>query len=142
MMTNCTMLIGRLVEEPKVLETENGNKYANMTIAVTRTFKNAEGEYDTDFVDCLLWRGVAENVSLYCKKGDLIGVKGRIESKPFEKDGEVKKNTRIVADKVSFLSKARSNQEEKEQTNESTTEKTKEKNNDKKTKKESSKERN
>lgn len=72
-MLNQAVLVGRIVQDPELRETENGNKIANMTLAVPRSYKNANGEYDTDFISCVLWKGVAENTVEYCKKGDLVG---------------------------------------------------------------------
>ena len=80
-MLNQTVIVGRLVDEPKLQETENGKKVTNLTIAVPRSFKNADGEYDTDFVDCVLWSGVAETTAEYCKKGDLVGIKTKGDTK-------------------------------------------------------------
>ena len=64
------------------------------------------GEYDTDFISCVLWQGVAENTSEYCKKGDLVGVKGRIQSRMIERENEeyARRIVEIVAEKVTFLS--------------------------------------
>ena len=73
-MLNQVILVGRLARNPEVQELENGKKVANITLAVPRSFKNHEGEYETDFIDCTLWNGVAENASLYCEQGDIIGV--------------------------------------------------------------------
>ena len=76
-------------------------------------YKNINGEYDTDFLDCTLWTNIAENTVEYCKTGDMVGVKGRIQSKIFEdEDGNKNKRTEIVAEKVTFLSSKR--QEEAE----------------------------
>ena len=66
--------------------------------------KNSNGEYDTDFISCVLWQGVAESTVEYCKKGDIIGVKGRIQTSNYEKDGEKVYSTDIIAEKVTFLS--------------------------------------
>ena len=97
--------VGRLVNEPEVKELEDGKKVTNITIAVPRSYKNANGEYETDFIDCTIWNNVAESTSEYCKKGDMIGIKGRIETSIYEKDdGEKVKRTSVVADRVSFLS--------------------------------------
>ncbi len=74
-MLNQTVLVGRIVRDPELRETESGNKVTNLTLAVPRSYKNSNGEYDTDFIPCVLWRGVAENVTEYCHKGDLIGNK-------------------------------------------------------------------
>ena len=74
-MLNQAVLVGRIVYDPELRETDNGNKVANVTLAVPRSFKNSDGEYDTDFISCVLWKGVAENTVEYCKKGDLVGSK-------------------------------------------------------------------
>lgn len=103
-MLNQIVMIGRLVRDPELKESENGNKYTNITVAVPRSYKNVNGEYETDFIDCRLWTGVAENTAEFCKKGDLIGVKGRIETRVYEKDGEKKYITEIIAEKITFLS--------------------------------------
>ena len=86
-MLNQAVLIGRIVRDPELKDTEKG-KVTNITLAVPRSFKNTNGEYDTDFISCVLWKGVAESTAEYCKKGDIVGVKGRIQADSFEKDGE------------------------------------------------------
>ena len=72
-------------------------------------------EYDTDFIDCTLWNGIAESTAEYCNKGDLIGVKGRLESKEREIEGKKIKVTNLIAEKVTFLT---SKQKETENSNE------------------------
>lgn len=104
-MLNQTVIVGRLVREPELRETETGKKITNITLAVPRSYKNVNGEYDTDFISCVLWQGVAENTVNYIKKGDLLGIKGRVQSRVIEEDEEVRKNVmEIVAEKVTFLS--------------------------------------
>ena len=103
-MLNQAILVGRLTKEPEVIETENGKKVSNISIAVPRAFKNADGEYETDFIDISLWNSIAENTAEYCKKGDIIGVKGRIQVDSIEKDGEKRFTTKVVAEKITFLS--------------------------------------
>lgn len=104
-MLNQTVLVGRLVKDPELRETDSGNKLTYITLAVPRSYKNISGEYDTDFIPCVLWRGVAENTVEYCHKGDLIGIKGRIQSRKVETEEEYKKEiTEVVAEKVTFLS--------------------------------------
>jgi single-strand DNA-binding protein len=86
-------------------ETDNGRKVTNITLAVPRSYKNSKGEYETDFIDCILWTGIAETTSEYCKKGDLIGIKGRVQTRNIELDDDKKKHiTEVVAEKVTFLS--------------------------------------
>ena len=103
-MLNQTVLVGRLVSDPELRETENGNKVTSITLAVPRNYKNQDGEYDTDFIPCVLWKGVAENATAYCRKGDLLGVKGRIQTSSYEKDEIRKYKTEVVAEKVTYLS--------------------------------------
>ena len=106
-MLNQTVLVGRIVSDPEINETKNDKKVTIVPLAVQRSYKNEEGEYATDFIPCVLWDGVAQNVVEYCKKGDLIGVKGRVESRSYEKDDEKRYVTEIIAEKVTFLSNKR-----------------------------------
>ena len=103
-MLNQIVVIGRLVQDPEIVELENGSKSANIKLAVPRSFKNEKGEYETDFIPVVLWNGVAENTKEYCHKGDLIGVKGRIEGQ----DDKVI----VVAEKITFLSSKKEDEEE------------------------------
>lgn len=103
-MLNQTVIVGRLVKDPELRETENGNKVTNITLAVPRSYKNINGEYDTDFISCVLWKGIAENTVEYVKKGDLLGIKGRIQTRNYEVEDEKKYVMEVVAEKVTFLS--------------------------------------
>ena len=105
-MMNQVVMIGRIVKEPELKETEKGN-LCNLTLAVARPYKNEEGVYETDFVDVTLWKSIAENTKEYCRKGDLVGVKGRIQTSHYEQDDEVKYVTEVIAEKVTFLSTRR-----------------------------------
>ena len=103
-MLNQAVLVGRIVKDPELKDTEKG-KVTNITLAVPRSFKNMNGEYDTDFISCVLWKGVAESTAEYCKKGDLVGIKGRIQTRDVELDDEThKKYVEVIAEKVTFLS--------------------------------------
>ena len=104
-MLNQSILVGRIVKEPEVRETENGTKVTNITLAVQRSYKNVEGEYDTDYISCVLWKGIAETTAEYCKKGDLIGVRGRIQTRVVEYPEAVKHSImEVVAERVTFPS--------------------------------------
>ena len=93
----------------------DGKKTATVTLAVPRNYKNMNGEYDTDFLECTLWTNVAENTTEYCQTGDMVGVKGRIQTRIIQsEDGTRKKKTEIVAEKVTFLAQAPSEKEAKE----------------------------
>ncbi|MDD4035925.1 MAG: single-stranded DNA-binding protein [Bacilli bacterium] len=112
-MLNQMVVVGRLVRDPELRETETGKKVTNITLAVPRSYKNTKGEYETDFIDCVLWTGIAESTTEYCKKGDIIGIKGRIQTRNIEV-GENKRKyiTEVVAEKVTFLSSKQKNGEE------------------------------
>ena len=104
-MLNQTVIVGRLVKDPELKITDTGKKVTKITLAVPRAFKNANGEYDTDFIDCVLWEVVAESTSEYCKQGDIVGVKGRVQSRMIEdEDGNNYKKMEVIADKIIFLS--------------------------------------
>lgn len=103
-MLNQSVIIGRLVKDPELYETGNGNKVTNITLAVPRSYKNVDGEYETDFISCTLWKGIAENATQYCRKGDLLGVKGRLQSRVVEEDEINKTVMEFVAEKVTYLS--------------------------------------
>lgn len=102
-MLNNVVLVGRLTKDPEVIKTENGNKRTFVVIAVPRSFKNADGKYDADFIKCTLWNMVAEHTCEYCKKGDVVGIKGRIQTSTYEKDGVIKYNTEVIAERITFL---------------------------------------
>ena len=114
-MLNQVVLVGRLTKDLEVKELEDGKKVTNMTLAIPRSFKNAEGEYETDFVDCTLWNNIAENTAEYCKKGDIVGVKGRLQTNNYEKeDGSKVFKLDVVAEKVTFLSSRSKEEPERE----------------------------
>ena len=103
-MLNQAVLVGRIATDPELKQTDSGKNVSNITLAVPRSFKNINGEYDTDFISCVLWRGVAESTVNYCKKGDLVGVKGRIQSRSYEVNDEKRQTVEVVAEKITFLS--------------------------------------
>lgn len=118
-MLNQIVLVGRITKELEVKELENNKKVATMNIAIPRSFKNADGEYETDFINIKVWDGIATNVSEYCKKGDIVVVKGRIQSIVEEnalgekENGEREYIMEVIAEKVTFLSsKPRESEEE------------------------------
>lgn len=104
-MLNQVVLVGRLTSDLEVKKTESGKKVVSLTLAVPRSYKNVDGEYDTDFLDIVLWDTIAENTVEYCRKGDMVGVKGRLQASTYEaEDGSKRKVTEVVAERVSFLS--------------------------------------
>ena len=91
-MLNQIVLVGRLAEEP----TRENEERAVIVLSVPRSYKNEDGGYETDFITISLFKGIATNTMEYCKKGDVIGVKGRVQSN----EGKIE----IVAEKITFLS--------------------------------------
>ena len=103
-MLNQVVLVGRLVKDLEIRESENNNKYSFLTLAIPRSYKNHDGIYETDFIECILWNNIANNTAQYCKKGDIIGIKGRVESRIVEDNNINKTIIQVVAEKVTFLS--------------------------------------
>ncbi len=110
---NKTILIGRLVREPELRYTQSGIAVANFNLAVNRRFAK-EGEQQADFIQCVVWNKVAENVAKYLSKGSQVAVEGRIQTSSYDdKDGVKRYRTEVVAENVEFL-----NTKKKEETNE------------------------
>ncbi|MRX73012.1 single-stranded DNA-binding protein [Bacillus lacus] len=103
-MFNTVMLVGRLTRDPDIRYTAEGAPVAHITLAVSRPFKSASGEIETDFVQCTLWRKTAENTANYCRKGSIVGVSGRIQTRNYESsDGKKVYVTEVIADSVRFM---------------------------------------
>lgn len=103
-MLNQVVLVGRLVQDPELKELDSGKKVTSISLAVPRSFKNMEGVYDTDFIECILWEHIAQNTTEYCHKGDMIGVKGRIQTRTYTNtEGKQITKLEVVAEKVTFL---------------------------------------
>ena len=122
-MNNNVVFIGRLVEEPILEKTESGTENCEeiiggnlektkIVISSTRSYKNSDGIYENDIIDCTMFNSVAKVTYENCKKGDLIAFRGRLTS---ENDENGNRNTIVIAEKVSFLS--RDNRNQKEQSN-------------------------
>lgn len=104
-MINQVTLVGRLTRDPEIKWTPDGKAVLNVTLAVNRHYKNASGDIDADFVHCTLWGKTAENTSNYCRKGSVIGVTGRIQTRHYEnQEGKRVYVTEVVAEGVRFLS--------------------------------------
>jgi single-strand DNA-binding protein len=103
-MMNRVVLVGRLTKDPELRYTPNGVPVATFTLAVNRTFTNQQGERETDFINCVVWRKPAENVANFLKKGSLAGVDGRIQTRNYEgQDGKRVYVTEVLAESVQFL---------------------------------------
>lgn len=104
-MINQVTLVGRLTRNPELKMTTEGTPVTNVTLAVSRHYRNQNGEIDADFVQCTLWRKVAENTAAYCRKGSVLGITGRIQTRHYDShEGKRVYITEVVAENVSFLS--------------------------------------
>ena len=105
-MLNSVSLVGRLTRDPEVkINKKTKKSRCFIILAVGRSYKNADGEYDADFIDITVWDQLADNLAEYCHKGDMIGVRGRIETSSYDdENGEMKKSTVVIAEKLCFLS--------------------------------------
>jgi single-strand DNA-binding protein len=103
-MINRVILVGRLTKDPDLRYTPNGVPVATFTLAVNRPFSNQQGERETDFINCVVWRRQAENAANFLKKGNLAGVDGRIQTRNYEgQDGKRVYVTEVLAESVQFL---------------------------------------
>ncbi len=104
MSMNRVVIVGRLTKDADLRYTPQGTAVANFTVASNRPFKNQEGEQEADFINCVIWRASAESLATYTKKGSLIGVDGRLQSRRYDdKDGKTVFVTEVVAESVQFL---------------------------------------
>ena len=109
---NRVCLIGRLTKDTELRATPNGTYTTSNTIAVNRNFKNANGEYDADFINIVAWRNTAEFLCKYAKKGSLVGCEGRIQTRTYEDtDGKKVYVTEVLVEQVDLLEKKQENRE-------------------------------
>lgn len=103
-MINNVVVVGRLTRAVDLRYTSNGTAYASFTLATDRDFKNQNGERETDFINCVMWRKPAENLANYTKKGSLIGVEGRIQTRNYDnQQGQRVYVTEVLAERFHFL---------------------------------------
>lgn len=100
---NKAILIGRLTKDPELRSTSTGRNVCQFSVAVNRTYTNANGEREADFINCVVWDKQAENLAKYQKKGNQIAVEGRIQTRNYDdKDGKKVYVTEVVADRFEF----------------------------------------
>ena len=103
-MINNVTVVGRLTRAVDLRYTSNGTAYASFTLATDRDFKNQNGEKETDFINCVMWRKPAENLANYTKKGSLIGIEGRIQTRNYDnQQGQRVYVTEVLAERFHFL---------------------------------------
>ena len=103
-MINNVTLVGRLTKDVELKYTPANQAVAQFTLAVNRTFKNANGERETDFINVVIWRQAAENFANWVKKGALIGITGRIQTRNYEnQQGQRVYITEVIAENFQML---------------------------------------
>lgn len=108
---NRVNLVGRLTAKPELRYTGSNLPYARFSIAVNRTFRNAQGQTEADFINIIVWRKQAENVCNFLDKGSLVSIDGRLQTGSYnDKDGNRRYTTDVVADSVQFLESRNQNQ--------------------------------
>ncbi len=102
-MLNHIVIMGRLTKNPELRRTGTGVAVASFTLAVDRDFTGKDSEKETDFIDCVAWRGTGEFVSKYFTKGRMACVSGRLQLRDWtDKDGNKRRAAEVVADNVYF----------------------------------------
>lgn len=103
-MLNNLILVGRLTKDIEVYQTATGRKLGSLCLAIPRSFKNMEGTYETDFIQCIVWEEKAKIAAEYCHKGDVIGVRGRLQSRLIETNEGKRTIIEVIAERITFLS--------------------------------------
>lgn len=105
-MINNVVLVGRLTRDPKLRYTPSNVAVATFSLAVNRNFKNQAGDYEADFISCIMWRQQAENFANWLKKGALVGITGRIQTRSYDnQQGQRVYVTEVVAESFQILEK-------------------------------------
>ena len=120
-MINRVVLVGRMTRDPELRRTGNGAAVTSFTLALNRNYNSADGQ-QADYISCVTWNKVAENVEKYCSKGSLVGVEGRLRSRSYDNaQGQRVYVTEVVCDSVQFLeTKPRDKYEEQQYHSQST----------------------
>ena len=103
-MINNVVLVGRITKDLELRYTSSNKEVTSFTLAINRAFKGQDGQTQADFISCITFGKIAENLCRYCGKGSLIGVEGRIQTRNFQgKDGNTVYLTEVIADRVQFI---------------------------------------
>lgn len=107
---NKVVLIGRITKDPELRKTPSDISVVSFTIAVNRTYQNANGERQADFINCIAWRGQAENLARFIKKGALIAVDGSLQTRQYDDQNGVRRYvTEVMVNQVTFLESKKDN---------------------------------
>ena len=103
-MINNVVLVGRLTRDPELRRTSQGDAVTSLTLAVNRNYTSQDGQQQADFINCVVWRKLAENVERYCSKGSLVGVTGRIQTRCYDNaQGQKTYVVEVICNSVQFL---------------------------------------
>lgn len=103
-MINNVVLVGRLTRDPELRRTPQGDAVTSLTLAVNRNYTSQDGQQQADFIKCIIWRKLAENVEKYCSKGSLVGVTGRIQTRSYDNSqGQKTYAVEVICNSVQFL---------------------------------------
>ncbi len=101
---NKVFLIGNVVRKPENRVTASGVSFTSFTLAINRNYKKEDGSKDTDFINCVSWRNLADTIYKYCDKGSRIGIEGRLQTRSYDaQDGNKKYVTEVLAENMEFL---------------------------------------
>lgn len=106
--SNGAHIMGRITRELELRHTQNGVAVCQFCVAVTRSFKDANGEYQSDFIDCVAWRNSAEFITKYFSKGAMIALDGELQTRNYtDKDGNKRKATELLVSSAAFTGEKR-----------------------------------
>lgn len=106
---NSVNLIGRFTRDPELRSTAAGTSVCSFSLAVQRSFKNQDGEYEADFINCVAWKNSAEFISKYFKKGQQIGVQGELQTRKWDDNGTTRYATEVIVRNTTFVGKSENN---------------------------------
>lgn len=119
-MINNVVLVGRLTKDPDLRYTSSGSAVATFTLAVNRNFTNASGNREADFINCVIWRKPAETLANYARKGTLLGVVGRIQTRSYDnQQGQRVYVTEVVCENFQLLESRSASEQRQSQDNSS-----------------------
>ncbi|MFG5464394.1 single-stranded DNA-binding protein [Enterococcus faecalis] len=116
-MINNVTLVGRLTKDPDLRYTQSGAAVGQFTLAVNRNFTNQNGDREADFINCVIWRKAAESLANYARKGTLLGLTGRIQTRNYEnQQGQRVYVTEVVCENFQLLESKEINEQRREET--------------------------
>ncbi len=114
-MLNKIILMGRLTRDPELRQTQSGTKVASFALAVDRDFAGQDGKRETDFIDCVAWRGTGEFAAKYFTRGQMAAVEGRLQVRGWaDKDGNMRRSCEVIVDSLYFAGSKRQSEAQAE----------------------------